>query len=292
MVVVFGEVVGHAGDACVDVGAAELLRGNFFAGRGLHERRAAEKDGAGALDDDGLVGHGRDVGPAGGAGPHHDGDLRDALGRHPGLVVEDAAEMLAIREDLGLQRQECATRVHEIDAGQPVLERDLLGAQVFLDRDRVVGPALDGRIVGDDDHFAAGDASDAGHQTRARRLVAVEVPGRERRQLEKRGAGIEEPVDSLANRQLALFTVALQVFRAAPFPGRGGPVAQLGDEPRHPVPVCAEILRRWIDVGLDDVHWGDGTANYKVVLCLEGGRHNCSAIGQMSTFRHRQGECV
>ena len=153
--VVFGEVVGDAGEPRVDVGAAELLGGDFLAGRGLHERRAAEEDRAGALDDDGLVRHRRHVGAAGGARAHDDGDLRDALGRHPRLVEEDAAEVLAIGKDLGLQRQKRAARVDEVDAGQAVLERDLLRAQVLLHGDRVVGAALDGGVVGDDHHLAA-----------------------------------------------------------------------------------------------------------------------------------------
>ena len=166
MLVVFGEVVGDAGEPRVDVGAAELLGGDFLAGRRLHERRAAEKDRAGALDDDGLVGHRRHVGAAGGARAHDDGDLRDALGRHPRLVEEDAAEVIAIGKDLGLQRQEGAARVDQIDARQAVLERDLLRADVLLDRDRIVGAALDRRVVGDDQHLAARDAADAGDDAR------------------------------------------------------------------------------------------------------------------------------
>ena len=52
VLVVFGEVVGDAGEPRVHVGAAELLGRDFFAGRGLHERRAAEEDRPGAFDDD------------------------------------------------------------------------------------------------------------------------------------------------------------------------------------------------------------------------------------------------
>ena len=86
------------------------------------------------------------------------------LRRHPRLVEEDAAEVLAIGKDLGLQRQERAARVDEVDAGQAVLERDLLRAQVLLDRERVVGAALDRGVVGDDQHLAARDAADAGDE--------------------------------------------------------------------------------------------------------------------------------
>ena len=58
------EVVGDAGAASVDVGASELLRRHVLAGRGLHERRAADEDRARALHDHRLVRHRRDVGAA------------------------------------------------------------------------------------------------------------------------------------------------------------------------------------------------------------------------------------
>ena len=144
-------VVGDAGAAGMDLRAAEVLRRDLLAGRGLHQRRAAEEDRAGALHDHGLVAHRRHVRAAGGRRAHDERDLRDARRRHPGLVVEDPPEVLPIREDVGLQRQERAAAVDEVDARQPVLERDLLRAQVLLDGHRVVGAALDRRVVGDDD---------------------------------------------------------------------------------------------------------------------------------------------
>ncbi len=82
--------------------------------------------------------------------------------RHRRLVEEDPAEVLAVGEDLVLQRQERAAGVDEVDARQPVLQRDLLRAQVLLDRHRVVGAALDGGVVGDD------DAAPAVHDSRCR----------------------------------------------------------------------------------------------------------------------------
>ena len=44
VLVVVGEVVGDAGDARVHVRAAELFGGDDLAGRGLHQRRPAQKD--------------------------------------------------------------------------------------------------------------------------------------------------------------------------------------------------------------------------------------------------------
>ena len=136
MRVVVGEVIDDAGGARVHVAAAERLGVDDLAGRGLHQRRAAEEDRALVAHDDGLVAHRRHVGAAGRAGAHDHGDLRDAGRRQPRLVVEDAPEVLAVREDLVLQRQEGAAGVDEVDAGQAVLERDLLRAQVLLDRHR------------------------------------------------------------------------------------------------------------------------------------------------------------
>ena len=148
--VVFGEVVGDAREARVHVGAAELFGRDFLAGRRFHERRPAQEDRPGALDDDRFVGHRRHVGAARRARSHDDGDLRNPLGRHARLVEEDAAEVIAIGEHLRLQRQERAAGIDQVDAGQAVLQRDLLRADVLLDRHRKVGAAFDRRVVGDD----------------------------------------------------------------------------------------------------------------------------------------------
>ena len=186
MLVVFGEIVGDAGKARVDVGAAQFFGRHLFAGRGLHQGRAAEKDRARVLDDDRLVGHRGHVRAAGRTGSHHDGDLRNPFGRHASLVEEDAAEVLAIGKDVGLQREKRAARIHEIHAGQTILERDLLRAHVFLDGDWVVGPAFDRGVVGHDQRFAARNAADAGDDARAWRVVVVHLERRQRRELEKR----------------------------------------------------------------------------------------------------------
>ena len=97
-------MVGDAGAARVDVGAAELLRRHVLPGRGFHERRAADEDRPGPAHDHRLVAHRRDVRAAGGARAHHDRDLRDPLRRHLRLVEEDPAEMVTVGKDIGLQR--------------------------------------------------------------------------------------------------------------------------------------------------------------------------------------------
>ena len=93
-------------------------------------------------DDDGFVGHRRHVGAAGGARAHHHRDLRDPQRRQVGLVVEDAAEVVAIGEHLVLVGQVGSARVDQVDAGQVILLRDLLRAQVLLHRDWKVGSPL------------------------------------------------------------------------------------------------------------------------------------------------------
>ena len=218
----------------MDVGAAELLGGHLLAGGRLHERRAADEDRAGAADDDRLVRHGRHVGAAGRARAHHDGDLRDALRGHAGLVVEDPAEVVAVGEDLVLQRQEGAARVDEVDARQVVLLRDLLGAEVLLHREREVRAALHGGVVRDDHARATLDDPDPRDDPRRRRLPVVEVPGREGVQLEERRAGVDEPVDPLPRRQLAAGAVALERLLAAAGRDECRALAELVDERLHP----------------------------------------------------------
>jgi hypothetical protein len=67
-----------------------------------------------------------------------------------GLVEEDAAEVVAVGEDLVLVGQVGAAGVDQVDAGQAVLRSDLLRAQVLLDREREVAAALDGGVVAHD----------------------------------------------------------------------------------------------------------------------------------------------
>jgi hypothetical protein len=70
--------------------------------------------------------------------------------------------VVPVWEDLRLQREERAARVDEVEARESVLARDLLRAEVLLDRERVVRAALHGRVVRDDHALAALDDTDPG----------------------------------------------------------------------------------------------------------------------------------
>jgi len=184
----------------VDVAAAELL-GRHLLPRGRpHERRATEVDGALLPHDDVLVAHGGHVGAARRGRTEDDRDLRDAGGGHHRLVVEDAPTG---REDLRLQGKEGPARVDEIDAREPVLERDLLGAELLLDGQRVERAALHGHVVGDHHDLPLRDGPDTGHEPARRRGVPVDPFGAERRQLQERRPRIEEALDALAHEQSA-----------------------------------------------------------------------------------------
>ena len=183
-----------------------------------------------------------------------------AGGRQPGLVVEDPAEVLAIREDVRLEGQERAARVDQVDARQVVLEGDLLRPEVLLDGQRVVRAALDGGVVGHDDAGHALDLADAGHDPGARRVpavVAVDAVGGQRAQLEEGRARVDQPVDPLANRQLAARPVLLDRGRVAAGAVPADPrlaLAQVGDERLHRRPVGEALGARRIELAAQDGH--------------------------------------
>ena len=83
------------------------------------------------------------------------------------------------------------------------------GAQMLLDRHREVAAAFDGGVVGDDHAGSPADRRDPAHDSRARSLAVVQVVGSQRRQLQKRRAGIDQLLDPLAHRQLAAGAVAI-----------------------------------------------------------------------------------
>jgi len=233
------------------VGAAEFFRRHDLAGRGLHQRRAAEKDGALIAHDDALVRHRRNIGAARRARTHHDRDLGNAGGRHLRLIVEDAAEMPLVGKNLVLHRQEGAAGIHHVDAGQIVLPGDVLRPQMLLHRHGIVGAALDRGIVGDDDAFAPRYPPHPGNDAGRMHVAAIEAVGGQRRQFQKRGSGIDQQVDPLARQHLAARLVARPRHLAAAARDQIELVAQFGDERAHGFRVAREIRRGRIDAGME-----------------------------------------
>ena len=217
VVIVVGDVVGDAGNPRMHVGAAELLGRYLLAGRRLDQRRPAQKDRALALDDDAFIRHCRHVGPAGRARTHDHGDLRNAGRRHPRLVVEDAAEMVAVGKDLVLGRQEGAAGIDQIHARQVVFLGNFLGPQVFLDGDRVIRPALHRGVVGQHHHFGAADAPEAGDDAARRHVVFVELMPGQGGEFQKRRIVVQQPLDAVPRQQLAAPGMFFPRRRAAAF---------------------------------------------------------------------------
>lgn len=181
--VVVCQVVCHARQPSVYIATAQILCAHHFACCRFDQRRATQKDRALIFDNDGLVAHGRHIGSASRARPHHHGDLRDASRAHVGLVEENAAEMVAIRKHLILVGQIGAARVDQVHAWQVVLLRDLLRAQVLFDRQRVVGSALDRGVVADDHALHARDAANAGNDPCAGSSIFIHAVSCQRRKL-------------------------------------------------------------------------------------------------------------
>ena len=85
--------------------------------------------------------------------------------------------------------------------------RDLLRAEMLLDGHRVVGAALDRRVVGDDHDIRARHPADAGDHARAGCLVVVHAVRGERAELEEGRARVDQLVDALSYGQLAALAV-------------------------------------------------------------------------------------
>ena len=125
------------------------------------------------------------------------------LGGHVGLVEEDPPKVVAVGEDLVLIGQVRAAAVDKVDAGQVVLRRDLLRAQVLFHRHREVGAAFDRRVVAHDHAFAPRDPPHACHDPRCGAGAVIEPVGREHADLEKGRAGIKKPRHPFARQDLA-----------------------------------------------------------------------------------------
>ena len=148
VLVVGCEMVGDTGYPCVYIGASQGFGVHLFTGGGQHQRWPGQEYGPLPAYYDHFVTHGRDVSPPGRARTHDHGHLRDALGGHLSLIIEDAPKVIPVWKHLGLQGQKSAARVHQVDARQAVSQGDFLGPKVFLNGYGIITAAFHSGIVG------------------------------------------------------------------------------------------------------------------------------------------------
>ena len=162
--------------------------------------------------------------------------------------------MGGVGEHLVLLGQVGAAGIHQIDAGQPVLARDLLGAEMLLDRQRIVGAALDGGVVGHHDAFAPVHPADAGDDAGRGYVVLIDAPGGELGKLQEGGAGVEQAAHPVAGQPLAARQMALAGAFAAAFLHPGHGFAQVRGERPHRVRIGAEFPSPRPEPAFDDAH--------------------------------------
>ena len=155
-------------------------------------------------------------------------------------------------------RQICPARINQVNAWQPVLASNLLGPQVLLDGDRVIGPAFDRRVITNHDTFAPGDATDPRDQSRRRRFCVVHAKRSQRGTLEKRAARIEQLINPLARQQLSTRQMTRSGGLAAAPRSDCNLLAQVTHRCLHGPPVVSELCRLRIDPGLKDGHRSRG----------------------------------
>ncbi len=163
--------------------------------------------------------------------------------------------MVAVGEDLGLQREERAARVHEVEAGQAVLARDLLCPQVLLHGEGVVRAALDGRVVRDDHALPPLDHADPRDDPGRRRVTVVELPGGQRIQLQERVPGSTSRSTRSRAVSLPARAVPLDGLLAAAGRDQCRALAQLRDERLHARAAPLEGLVT-TDFGREHCHGG------------------------------------
>ena len=117
--------------------------------------------------------------------------------------------MLAVREDFGLVRQVRTAAIDQINARQMVLLGDFLRAKVFLHRHREIGTTFHRGVIADDHAGASGYLTNARDHTCTGGLVIIHAIGRQRADLQKGRARINQLLNPLTRQQFSTFYMAL-----------------------------------------------------------------------------------
>jgi catechol 2,3-dioxygenase-like lactoylglutathione lyase family enzyme len=110
-----------------------------------------------------------------------------------------------------LQWKKPAGAVAQMDDRQAIFDRDIQRAHDFFNRQRIPGASLDARVVGMKDDFAAADHANTADLASTGHFAVVGLIRRERRQLQKRSAGVEQQLNAIADEHLLLPREAIEV---------------------------------------------------------------------------------
>src|ERR1700722_11852937 len=112
---------------------------------------------------------------------------------------------------------------------------------MLLHRHRIIGAALDGRVVGYNHAFATGYPPDPRDDARGMDIAAIEAKSRERRKFKEWRSGMEQEIDALARQHLATRGMP-DARRVATAPGHViEPVAEFCDQGAHDFGIAGKI---------------------------------------------------
>ena len=208
MGIVLRQMIDHAGQTRVDVTAPQIFRTHYFTRSGFHQWRATQENRALVLHDDRFITHRWHIGTTSCTRTHHHSDLWDAFSRHIGLVIENTAKVIAIREHIILVWQVRTATVNQVNTRQVILLGDFLRAQMLFHCHRIIGAALHRRIITNNNALLTRYATNAGNHTRARRrihivLFLIHIERCELREFEERCTWIEQILYTITWQELA-----------------------------------------------------------------------------------------
>ena len=105
--------------------------------------------------------------------------------------------MVLVREHPVLEGKEHAAGIHEVDAGEPVLQGDLLSPAVLEHGLGIIGSSLDRGVVGHDQDLSAVHPAHARDHAGARSLIVVHAVGGQNGKFQEGRVSVEELVQPL-----------------------------------------------------------------------------------------------
>jgi hypothetical protein len=212
--VVFEGGIGDRGFFRVGAGAAEFLGRDDLVGDGLHHVGTGDEHVGAVAHHEDEVGHGRRIDRTTGAGPHDDGNLRHDAGRL-GIAAKD----FGIAGKRGNPFLDAGTAtVVQADHRRPDPHRHIHDLADLLRMCLGKGAAENREVLGKDIDLAAVDGAPAGDDAVARDLLAIHAeihrPVCDIHVELLEGALVEQDLEALAGRQLALGMLCLDTLLA------------------------------------------------------------------------------